>query len=99
MAKYLITGTAGFIGYHLAEEILKRGNEIVGLDNLNAYYDVNLKLARLDESGITGTEAEPGRFVQSKKWPGYRFVRMDLQDKGRLMKLFKEERFEYIINL
>ena len=50
--KILVTGTAGFIGYHLAKKLLNRGDEVVGLDNINDYYDVNLKYARLNELGI-----------------------------------------------
>ena len=55
--KILVTGTAGFIGYHLAKKLLERGDEVVGIDNINDYYDVNLKHARLDELGINGTDA------------------------------------------
>ena len=50
--KILVTGTAGFIGYHLATKLLERGDEVVGIDNINDYYDVNLKYARLQELGI-----------------------------------------------
>ena len=52
MSKFLITGTAGFIGFHLANALLEKGDEVVGLDNINDYYDVNLKYARLKEAGI-----------------------------------------------
>ena len=55
--KFLITGTAGFIGFHLAKRLLERGDEVVGIDNINDYYDVNLKYARLAETGIS-REAE-----------------------------------------
>jgi UDP-glucuronate 4-epimerase len=55
--KILITGTAGFIGFHLAKRLLERGDEVVGIDNINDYYDVNLKYARLTATGI-GREAE-----------------------------------------
>ncbi len=51
--KILVTGTAGFIGFHLARKLLERGNEVVGIDNINDYYDVNLKYARLAETGIS----------------------------------------------
>ena len=54
--KILVTGTAGFIGFHLAQKLLDRGDEIVGLDNINDYYDINLKYARLNELGINKEE-------------------------------------------
>jgi len=56
--KILVTGTAGFIGYHLAKKLLERGDTVVGLDNINGYYDVNLKYARLGELGIERDEVE-----------------------------------------
>lgn len=56
--KILVTGTAGFIGFHLAKKLLERGDEVVGLDNINDYYDVNLKYARLAELGIDRNEVE-----------------------------------------
>ena len=67
--KILVTGTAGFIGYHLAKKLLERGDTVVGLDNINDYYDTNLKYARLAETGI-GREAENWHTkVQSTKYP------------------------------
>ena len=56
MSKFLVTGTAGFIGFHLANSLLEKGEEVVGLDNINDYYDVNLKYARLNEAGIERDE-------------------------------------------
>ena len=56
--KILVTGTAGFIGYHLALKLLQRGDEVIGLDNINDYYDVNLKYARLAELGISNKYEE-----------------------------------------
>ncbi|WP_226966473.1 GDP-mannose 4,6-dehydratase [Sulfurimonas sediminis] len=55
--KILVTGTAGFTGFHLAKKLLERGDEVVGIDNINDYYDVNLKHARLKELGMEGTDA------------------------------------------
>ncbi len=99
MSKYLVTGTAGFIGFHLANALLKEGNEVVGLDNINDYYDVNLKYARLKEAGIERGEVEWGRHAQSTKYPGYRFVRMNLEDKEGILRLFSNEKFDYVIHL
>ena len=97
--KILVTGTAGFIGFHLAEKLLERGDEVVGIDSINDYYDPKLKSARLAESGI-GAEAEVfGQEVQSTKYAGYRFVRMKLEDRESLQKLFVREKFDAVVNL
>ncbi|HIQ50758.1 MAG TPA: NAD-dependent epimerase [Nautiliaceae bacterium] len=95
--KILITGTAGFIGYHLANRLIKRGDEVVGLDNINDYYDVNLKLARLKESGIE--EAEYNKITKSKKYPNYKFIKLNLEDKKNLFELFKKEKFDKVCHL
>ena len=80
--KVLVTGTAGFIGYHLAKKLLNRGDEVVGLDNINDYYDVNLKYARLNELGINkenlGSEVLTSPLLNSIKYPKHKFVKMDL---------------------
>ena len=74
----LVTGTAGFIGYHLAKKLLNRGDEVVGLDNINDYYDVNLKYARLNELGISKEEIIENKLISSKTYPKHKFVKMDL---------------------
>ncbi|RXJ82841.1 GDP-mannose 4,6-dehydratase, partial [Arcobacter cloacae] len=61
--KILVTGTAGFIGYHLALKLLQRGDTVIGLDNINDYYDVNLKYARLNELGIDKNELEDNKLI------------------------------------
>jgi len=99
LSKYLVTGTAGFIGFHLANALLEKGEDVVGLDNINDYYDVNLKYARLKEAGIDRDDVEWGRFAQSKKYSGYRFIRMNLGDKEGIMELFRNEQFDYVIHL
>jgi UDP-glucuronate 4-epimerase len=99
MSKYLITGTAGFIGFHLANRILEQGNEVVGLDNINDYYDINLKFARLAHAGINRDDVSWSRFAQSTKYEGYRFYRKDLEDKDQISRLFREEMFDFVIHL
>lgn len=99
MAKYLVTGTAGFIGFHLANALLEKGEEVVGFDNINDYYDVNLKYARLKEAGVDRDEVDWGKQTQSTKYPGYRFIRMNLEDKEGMMKLFANEKFDYVVHL
>jgi UDP-glucuronate 4-epimerase len=97
--KILITGTAGFIGFHLAKQLLKNGCEVVGLDNINDYYDVNLKYARLRETGIEKEKIAEGNIVQSTKYKGYRFVKLELLEKDKIMELFKQEKFDKIVHL
>ena len=82
--KYLVTGAAGFIGYFTARKLLERGDEVIGLDNLNEYYDVSLKLARLKQIGAN---------------PRFRFVRLDVADRPGLEQLFAAERFGRVIHL
>jgi len=84
MAKILVTGAAGFIGFHSSLRLLERGDEVFGLDNLNDYYDVNLKYARLE---------------QLKVFPNFHFVQMDLADREKMPQLFAEEKFDRVLNL
>lgn len=97
--RVLVTGTAGFIGYHLAKFLLERGDEVIGIDNLNDYYDVNLKYARLEESGIDRTALEYGKRIQSRRFRNYEFIRLDLTDHAKLKKVFKTFRFDAVCNL
>ena len=82
--KVLITGAAGFIGFHVAERLLAQGHDVVGIDNLNDYYDVNLKLARL-----ACIEAQSN----------FRFIKLELADRAAMAELFARERFERVIHL
>ncbi|MFX4233884.1 NAD-dependent epimerase [Aliarcobacter butzleri] len=97
--KILVTGTAGFIGYHLAKKLLNRGDEVVGLDNINDYYDVNLKYARLNELGILKEEIIENKLISSKTYPKHKFVKMDLSDTENIYKLFETEKFDAVSNL
>jgi UDP-glucuronate 4-epimerase len=100
MIKYLVTGSAGFIGFHLIERLLKDEEcEIVGLDNINDYYDVNLKYARLKESGIPKEKIDYNTFVVSEKNKRYRFIRLNLEDKKNILQLFESEKFDFVIHL
>jgi len=99
MPKYLVTGTAGFIGFHLANALLAKGNEVVGLDNINDYYDVRLKYARLKEAGIISGHIYYNALIPSSKWAKYSFVKMNLEDKDSLMRLFRDEKFEFVVHL
>ena len=97
--KILVTGTAGFIGFHLAERLASRGDEVVGLDNINDYYDQRVKYGRLDFSGIDHNAVEYGSMVRSSKHDGYRFIKLDLEDKERIDELFSTEKFDAVCNL
>jgi len=97
--KILITGTAGFIGFHLAKKLLERGDKIVGIDNLNDYYDVNLKYARLADTGITREAETWHKPVKSKKYPNYTFIRMNLEDNAKVSELFSSQKFDKVVNL
>jgi len=99
MSKFLVTGAAGFIGFHLAKALLEKGDDVVGLDNINDYYDVNLKYARLNDAGISREDVNWDGCAQSHKYQGYRFIRQNLEDKYAMTKLFEEESFDYVVHL
>lgn len=97
--KILVTGSAGFIGYHLTRRLLERGDTVVGMDNINDYYDVNLKYRRLAETGISCEAENWHRMVQSTNYPNYRFIRMHLEEREGVDRLFAEEQFDKVCNL
>jgi UDP-glucuronate 4-epimerase len=97
--KVLVTGTAGFIGSFAAVRLAERGDEVVGIDNINAYYDVNLKYGRLERDGIGRQDAETGEWAQSKRLLNYRFKRMDLEDREAMEELFGKENFDAVCHL
>ena len=97
--KILVTGAAGFIGHHLVERLARDGYTVVGLDNINTYYDTRLKLARLAESGIPADAIAAHTPIQSHKHPAYRFVKADLLDREYLDALFHHEAFDAVVNL
>ena len=97
--KIIVTGAAGFIGFHVVKRLLEQGCEVVGIDNINSYYDVKLKYNRLFETGIAEKEIKPNVFVQSKTFPSYRFMQLDITEKKMLSSLFEAERFSHVIHL
>ncbi|KJU87281.1 uridine diphosphate galacturonate 4-epimerase [Candidatus Magnetobacterium bavaricum] len=84
MIKILVTGAAGFIGFHLCKRLLQMGRSVVGIDNLNDYYDVNLKLDRLKQ--IYGKQ-------------GFKFIKMDISDRDAMQLLFEREAFDCVVNM
>ena len=97
--KILVTGTAGFIGHNLAKKLLERGDEVVGLDNINDYYDVNLKYGRLADLGIAKEDVREGEFAYSKNYPKHKFIKLDMSDRDGMDDLFEEEQFDAVCNL
>lgn len=97
--KILVTGSAGFIGFHTALKILLNGDEVVGLDCINDYYDRSLKYDRLKELGISENEISYGKLVQSDKYVNHKFVQIKLEDNESLMALFESEKFDLVCNL
>lgn len=99
--KILVTGAAGFIGFHVTLSLLKKGHTVVGLDNINDYYDVNLKYARLGELGIIKEEAETfNRLCGSSLFSStLSFMRLNLEDRVKLPEFFKKEKFDVVCHL
>ncbi|RXJ57847.1 NAD-dependent epimerase [Candidatus Marinarcus aquaticus] len=97
--KILITGTAGFIGFHLTKKLLERGDEVIGLDNINDYYDVNLKYARLNELGIKKENIENNKFTLSESFSKHKFIKADLENQNIINQIFQEEKFDAVCNL
>jgi UDP-glucuronate 4-epimerase len=97
--KILVTGTAGFIGSHLADKLLARGDEVIGLDCINDYYDITVKYGRLERTGIHKDQIEYNKITQSKAQLNYQFIKLKLEDKDNMMSLFKEQQFDAVCNL
>lgn len=99
MKKILVTGTAGFIGFHLTTRLLRDGYEVVGLDCVNDYYDIGLKFARLGVLGLDREAAAGGGMTGSSIHSGLRFVRLQLADKEKIDGLFSTEKFDACVHL
>jgi UDP-glucuronate 4-epimerase len=97
--KILVTGAAGFIGFYLAEKLALLGHSVTGIDNINEYYDVNLKYARLLHSGIKRDEIQYGKKAKSASLREYVFLQLDINDREKLFELFVNEQFDCVCNL
>lgn len=95
----LVTGAAGFIAFHLVKSLMELNHKVVGIDNINNYYDTNLKYDRLNEVGIEKTKIKWHQEVSSIAYPNFSFVRMNLEDSNELIKLCEKEQFDYIVHL
>jgi len=98
--KILVTGAAGFIGFHTCLKLVSQGHDVYGIDNINDYYDPNLKFDRLNELGFNQAESKLFKNeVKSAKFNSLRFSRIDLVDNESIDNLFKQEQFEIVCNL
>jgi UDP-glucuronate 4-epimerase len=101
--KILVTGSAGFIGYHTAKRLLENNHEVVGVDNINDYYDINLKYGRLKELGIKKEEIKKNNsklhIYNSKLFSKHKFYKIDISDKEAVSNLFKNEHFDAVCHL
>lgn len=99
MQKVLLTGAAGFIGYHTTLKLLEQGYTITGVDNLNDYYDPALKIKRLKNLGTDREDALSGHISRSRKYPHYSFCKCDIAEQAALEKVFESGPFDLVINL
>jgi len=99
MSNILVTGSAGFIGYSLTRRLLERGDTVVGLDNINDYYDVRLKYGRLSVAGIAQENLSYGEMVSSTVYSHYKFIQLHLEDKEKVLRIFDEEKFDTVCHL
>ncbi|MBB3700958.1 NAD-dependent epimerase/dehydratase family protein [Flammeovirga yaeyamensis] len=99
MKKILITGAAGFIGFHLSKKLAKQNFEIIGIDNINDYYPMSLKFDRLKELGIESDFIRYNDKVNSNKYNNFNFIRLDITDEHNLIELFRKENFNFVVNL
>jgi UDP-glucuronate 4-epimerase len=97
--KILITGSAGFTGFHLVLALTAKGDEVVGIDNINDHYDIELKHARLRETGIDADNLSDNCRLQSYKYPNYHFIKADITRKNDMLQLFAKERPDTVCHL
>ena len=99
MKKVLVTGTAGFIGFHLTKRFVDEDFEVIGLDIINDYYDANLKYARLEELGVSRKKIKVGELVKSSTHSNLKFLKMDIADHDSIVEFMMSESFDYVVNL
>lgn len=99
MKKILVTGTLGFIGYHLTKKLINDGYQVVGIDNINNYYDTTLKYGKLPFLGITNKQIDDNKEYLSNTYHNYKFIKLDICDRENLEALFQNEKFDIVCNM
>lgn len=99
MSKVLVTGAAGFIGFHVSLSLILKGYSVIGIDNINDYYPISLKYDRLSELGIRNHDIYYNKLTTSKIYSNFSFMRLDIEDSTNLMLLFQKESFCSVIHL
>ncbi len=99
MNTYCVTGAAGFIGYHVCKKLLDRGEAVLAIDNLNNYYDPELKFERLDQLGINKEAIQYNKVISSSTHPYLQFIRVDIEDYDNIFTIFKDHDFSCVIHL
>jgi len=97
--KILVTGALGFIGYHLTKKLIKEGYVVIGIDNINGYYNVKQKYDKLPLLGIDEISPWPNQLFQSKFFDNFKFRRIDITDRYQIEELFRKEKFDIVVNL
>jgi UDP-glucuronate 4-epimerase len=99
MRKVLVTGAAGFIGFHLTQRLVRDGFNVMGLDIINDYYDINLKYSRLEELGFRRDQIVLNKSIVSSRNENLRFIQADLADNNYIIEMMGYEKFDYVVNL
>ena len=97
--KILVTGSAGFIGFHLTMKLISEKHDVVGLDNINDYYSTDLKYARLNENGINKIDIAYNKLIISSLYSNYSFIKLDLTDRVNILSFFETQKFDVVVNL
>lgn len=97
--KVLVTGSAGFIGFHLVKKLIAQNYDVYGLDNINDYYSIKLKYDRLKDCGIEPEMVKNNQIVRSKIYSNYHFAKIDLSDEVSIFDIFKNQKFDIVVNL